>query len=161
MLGIQTKCSSSSQNHCKIELMTQASLRSSASLHSQTLHGEPPPGTTQNLFASLTVRTYVWTVRNWNVCNKVRPKERNVKYSKLHPRANSEFHVQYETAQTRRSVLLPKLCCKVQFGTIHTYVQILLLIWREDFASHLVVFCCISCRTRILHTCCAFVQKLL
>ena len=37
-------------------------------------HSETPPGENQNLFATLTVRTYVWIVPNWT-CNKVRPKK--------------------------------------------------------------------------------------
>ena len=33
----------------------------------KTKHSETPPGENQNLFATLTVRTYVWIVPNWTL----------------------------------------------------------------------------------------------
>ena len=31
------------------------------------IHSEAPPGEDQNIFATLTVRTYVWIVANWTL----------------------------------------------------------------------------------------------
>ena len=55
----------------------------------------------------------------------------------------SKFWVspRYETSQTQRSVLLFKLCCKVQFGTIHTNVPTFSVAKRFWFLSGGISLC--------------------
>ena len=36
-------------------------------LYHDSYYSETPPGKNQNLFATLTVRTYVWIVPNWTL----------------------------------------------------------------------------------------------
>ena len=101
-------------------------------------HSGTPPGKNQNLFATLTVRTYVWIFQNWTL-QKVWPCVRIVKYRKLHTKANST----YETARTRRSVFLAIFLYRVQFGMIHTYVRTVGGATRLWF-SHVDVLLCIT-----------------
>ena len=64
----------------RVPLLTSASVRHSACQRSAIdsaapqvmrpkapLHSETPPGENQNLFATLTVRTYIWVVPNWTL----------------------------------------------------------------------------------------------
>ena len=42
-----------------------------------------------------------------------------------------------ETARTRRSEILPELCCKTHFATIHTYVRTIERFWFSPCGAHL------------------------
>ena len=81
-------------------------------------HSETPPAENKGLFAALTGRTYAWIVPNWTLQQKLAiSTERQVQ--QIAYQRKLWVSPSYETAQTRRSVLLG-ICCKVQFGTIRT-----------------------------------------
>ena len=82
-------------------------------------HSETPPGENQNLFATLTVRTYVWIVPNWALQQST-AKSTDRQVQEIAYQVKLWVSPTYETARTRRSVLMAILWCKVQFGTIYT-----------------------------------------
>ena len=74
------------------------------------------------------------------LCNKVRPKERSVKYSKLHTKANSKFHPRMKQLELDTPYFCPNFVAKSRLGrSIRRYAP---RVWRKDFGSHLVVLRC-------------------
>ena len=86
------------------------------------MHSKTQPGEILNLFVTLTVRTSVWIVLNWTFQQSMAiGTERQVQ--RIAYRGKLWVSPTYEPVQTRNSVLLAIICCKVQFGTIHAKVR--------------------------------------
>ena len=74
------------------------------------------------------------------LCSKVCSKVRSIKYSKLHTKANSEFHLRMKHLELDVPYFWPYFVAKSSLGrSIRRYVP---WVWRKDFGSHLVVFRC-------------------
>ena len=72
--------------------------------------------------------------------NKVRPKVRSIKYSKLHTKANSEFHLGMKHLKLDAPYLWPYFVAKSSVGrSIRRYAP---WVWRKDFGLNFVVFRC-------------------
>ena len=52
------------QRHIKLELISETRHEANTSTD---VHSETPPGENRNLFARLTVRTYVWIFPDWTL----------------------------------------------------------------------------------------------
>ena len=58
-------------------------------------------------------------------------------------KANPEFRLRMKHWELDTPYFLHKICCKVQFGTFHSYVDThRARAWRKDFGFHLVAFRC-------------------